>query len=146
MTEHIDDDNNGPFITNMRGLIPEHYLNSQLLTLLDWSACYQDLFTRLHPAGFVCPSCGSEERVGHGKTRASFPIYRCKREGCGRTYSILTGTVFCGTSLDARGLVLFMRLLAIGKGDLEIGVEVGLHRNSVADFRRKIETYGKLAR
>lgn len=122
------------------GLLPEEYSQTPTVNLLSWEACYTELFMRLHPAGFAC-SCGSAERIGHGKTRASFPVYMCK--GCGSTYSILSGTPFSGTKLGAKELVLFMRLWATATPPVEIGRQIGLHKTSVLQLQEKLRIYAK---
>lgn len=122
------------------GLLPEEYQQTQMVDLLSWEACYNELFLRLHPAGFFC-SCGSSERIGHGRTKACFPIYMCK--ACSKTYSILTGTPFSGTKLGAKELVLFMRMWAGAAAPAEIGRQIGLHRSSVLQLQEKLRIYAK---
>jgi len=122
------------------GLLPEEYQQTPMVSLLSWEACYNELFLRLHPAGFFC-SCGCSERICHGKTRACFPVYMCR--SCRRTYSILTGTPFSGTKLGAKELVLFMRMWAGSVPPAEIGKQVGLHRSSVLQLQEKLRIYAK---
>lgn len=120
------------------GLLPEEYASTPTVALLSWNACYNELLARLHPAGFACP-CGSDQRIGHGRTRAGFQVFMCK--ACGATYSILTGTPFSGTKLGAKELVLFMRLWAADRPAVEIGAQIGLHRSSVLQLQDKLRIY-----
>jgi len=127
-------------ITHTTGLLPSLYLEKPLLFFLDWAACYNELFLRLHPDGFFC-SCGSDKRYAHGYTNAKFPVYQCRE--CSRTYSILSGTPLSGTKLGAKEIVLFMRLWADGETPVKIGQQVGLHRTSVLLLQDRLRLYAE---
>jgi len=138
MTSSIQTEPRG--IRNTSGIKPSDYSLVPMVDLLDKERCYHELRMRMHPDGLSC-SCGSQERMGHGKTAAGFPVFRCR--ACGKTYTILSGTPFSGTKLDARRIVLFMRLWAAGERVDRIGREIGLHRNSVQMLMTKLTVYGK---
>lgn len=127
-------------IRSTAGILPDEYGQTPIISLLSWEACYNELFMRLHPTGFAC-SCGSTERMGHGRTKTCFPVYMCR--DCSSTYSILSGTPFSGTKLGAKELVLFMRLWAFGVAPVKIGREIGLHRTSVQALQEKLRIYAK---
>ena len=127
-------------IRNTSGIIPGEYAAVPMVELLDRERCYRELLRRLHPDGLAC-GCGCREAIGHGRTRAGFPVSRCR--GCGTTYTVLSGTPFHGTQLDAVRIVLFMRLWAAGEPVERIGREIGLHRNSVQLMITRLTVYGK---
>ena len=124
------------------GVRPEEYAATMLADLLHPDRCYDELRRHLHPAGLAC-SCGERDAIGHGRTRAGLPVHRCR--ACGTTYTVLSGTPFNGTKLDAVRIVLFMRLWAAGESAERIGREIGLHRNSVQMLITKLTMYGKYA-
>jgi hypothetical protein len=124
------------------GVRPEEYAATMLVDLLHPDRCYRELLQRLHPDGLAC-SCGERDAIGHGRTRAGLQVNRCR--ACGTTYTILSGTPFNGTKLDAARIVLFMRLWAAGESAERIGREIGLHRNSVQMLITKLTMYGKYA-
>lgn len=120
------------------GLRPEEWRRVELAGLLDPEACYRELVARLHPDGLRC-SCGAAERIRYGASRTGYPLFRC--QACRSVYSVLSGTVFSGTSLSARRLVLLMRLWADGRTPKEIAAAVGLHRNSVRQLQARAALY-----
>lgn len=129
-----------PAVRVTAGLNPAAYLETPLADLLDRQASYNELLSRLHPDGLRC-SCGSVDRISHGRNRTGYPVYKCR--DCGSVYFILSGTVFSGCTMEAHRLVLFMRLLAAGQKPAEIGRAVGLHRNSVAQLMAKVSVYSR---
>lgn len=131
----------GRVVRNTAGLVPDEYQQTPLLELLSWEACYTELFLRLHPGGFRC-GCGSEERIGHGRSKNNFPVYRCRN--CGGVYSILTGTPLSGTTMGARELVLFMRLWGSKAGNEEMAKALGMHRSSVLQMKTKLAIYARI--
>ena len=127
------------------GIRPEEYGSTGIVELLDWTACYSELFRRIHPWGLRCPKgCPDDRPYAHGYTASKYPRYKCQH--CGAVYTILTGTPFSGTRLGARELVVFMRLWGIGAADHEIAKEVGLAAESVRQLRMRLiahRKYGK---
>jgi hypothetical protein len=59
--------------------------------MLDDQACLDWLSAHLHPAGLVCPHCGSQERRLF-RRHTFFPGYRCGV--CDGYYTLLSGMVF----------------------------------------------------
>lgn len=122
------------------GLRPELYTDISLVEMMDWTACYTELFKMFHPGGLFC-SCGSDDMRGHGRSKTGYPVYRCM--DCGYHYSMLSGTVFSGCTLDARRLLLFMRLWGDGRTAEDMAAALGLHRNSVLQLMTKVKMYRK---
>lgn len=127
-------------VRNTSGLDVKTYISTPMVELLDWSASYEELIKKLHPAGLRC-SCGADNYTGHGKSRTGNPVYKCRE--CGATYNILSGTIFSGCTIDARGLVLFMRLMAEGMQSGAIGRAVGLHGKTVHKLMQKVKIYSR---
>lgn len=128
-------------IFNPCGVRSEGWLQKPMFELIgkDLSDAFVEKI--LHPKGLVCAKCKGPERIRYGLTSNGFQSYRCK--DCGKIYSVLTGTIFSGTAMDSRRLVVFMRMLGMGSKDGEICEQIGLVVSSVAEWRRKLAAYCK---
>ena len=62
--------------------------------LFDDSLCLVWLERHLHPNGFVCPQCGSDNRR-HFRIQGYYAAYRCRV--CAKYYTLLSGTAFEGS-------------------------------------------------
>jgi len=68
-----------------------------------------------HPKGLYCPGCGAprEQAREFRRHKRGFVDYRCYL--CQRTYNLYTGTIFAGSNLEPRRVVLLVR--GVCKGD-----------------------------
>ena len=122
------------------GLNPMTYKRTPMIDLLKDDACYQVVADELHPKGLAC-SCGSPSAMKYGKNRNDYPMYKCKE--CGSYYSLLSGTPFSGSTLDAKSLYLFMRLWATGSSSREIADAIDKHPQTVAELQARVSAYRK---
>jgi transposase-like protein len=105
--------------------------------LFDDSLCLLWLERHLHPAGFVCPHCGSANRrlfrrQGHSDA------YRCRE--CDRYYTLLSGTAFEGSRQRPATLVLLLRGITKGESTARLARELHLSRQTVHTLRQRIQT------
>src|SRR6266540_2349757 len=105
--------------------------------LFDDSLCLVWLSRHLHPAGFVCPHCGSARgrlfrRQGH------YDAYRCRV--CDGYYTLLSGTVFEGSRQRPATLVLLLRGIAKGEPTARLARELHLSRQTVHMLRQRLQT------
>jgi transposase-like protein len=94
--------------------------------LLDASICMIWLERHLHPAGFVCPHCGSTKRRLF-RQQKHFPAYRCR--DCDGYYTLLSGTAFEKTRQSPATLVLLLRGITKGESTARLARELHLSRN-----------------
>ena len=68
-----------------------------------------------HPQGLQCPKCGAAKHEAREfrEHKSGVVDYRCHI--CQRTYNLYTGTMFAGSNLEPRRLVLLVR--GVCKGD-----------------------------
>lgn len=130
----------GKLVRVTGGMNPALYVDRPLAVLLDEQATYDQLLQLFHPDGMRCP-CGSENRIGWGSTKTEFPLYRCRE--CGKTYFLLTDTVFSGCHLNGRKLFLLMRMLGDGRTVEEIGIEINMAAQSVQRLIDRVHLYSK---
>jgi transposase-like protein len=107
-----------------------------IAALFDDSLCLLWLERHLHPAGFVCPHCGSADRrlfrhQGHDDA------YRCRV--CDGYYTLLSGTVFEGSRKRPAVLVLLLRGIAKGESTARLARELQLSRQTVHTRRQQIQ-------
>lgn len=122
------------------GLDTQNYLDTSMVRLMSVPESYTELGKRMHPSGLCCPcGSGSSDAYGHGRNANGYPVFRCRE--CGKTYSILTGTLFSGCTLGARELLLMLRMIGEQQTAAEIGPMVGLTRKAVAQMMVKIKIY-----
>jgi rubredoxin len=117
-------------IFNQLGVRSEEWLKKPMFELIDKDISDQFVENILHPDGLLCPRCKGEDRIRFGLTSNGFQSYRCKK--CDKIYSALTGSIFSGTAMDSRRLVVFMRMLGMGGKDSEISKQIDLVDASVA--------------
>lgn len=104
--------------------------------LLDGATCLDWLEQHIHPAGFVCPHCGSCDRRLFVKTQA-FPAYRCRT--CDGYYTVLTNTVFEKTCQRPPTLVLLLRGIAKGESSARLARELNISRKQLYTLRLRVQ-------
>lgn len=131
-------------IRNTSGIHPDEYAGTSMLDLLDGTACYVELCNKIHPQGLACGHCGSNDRMGHGSSRKGYPRYKCR--SCGGIYTILSGTPFNGTRLNAKELILFMRMWDYDRPAHEIAAAVGQNRDTIYLLKKNLILHKKYNR
>jgi transposase-like protein len=82
-----------------------------LTDLLDDQESVAWVEKHFHPKGLRCPGCGATtQQAREFRThKRGFVDYRC--HNCQRTYNLYTGTIFAGSNLEPRRVVLLVRSL-----------------------------------
>lgn len=124
-------------IKNRNGLDPEKF--GKITEAIGFEESMALLEANFHPGGLRCHACGSSRRVGGGKTTKGMPRYRCTE--CKTTYTVLSGTIFSGSKMGAKEIVVFMFLLSIGADAAAISSQVGIAIPAVRMVRNKVEFY-----
>jgi transposase-like protein len=106
--------------------------------LLNEEGCKQWLERHLHPNGFVCPQCQSQERRFHRQQR-SFESYLCR--ACGCYYTLLTGSAFAGSRQSARTLVLLLRGISKGESTNRLHRELDMSYKQVLTLRHRLQQH-----
>ena len=104
--------------------------------LFDDSLCLLWLERHLHPAGFVCPHCGSANRRVF-RRQSHYDAYRCR--ACDGYYTLLSGTIFEGSRKRPAVLVLLLRGIAKGESTARLARELHLSRQTVHTRRQQIQ-------
>ena len=104
--------------------------------LFDDSLCLLWLERHLHPAGFVCPHCGSANRRLF-RRQGHYDAYRCRV--CDGYYTLLSGTVFEGSRKRPAVLVLLLRGISKGDSTARLARELQLSRQTVHTRRQQIQ-------
>jgi transposase-like protein len=105
--------------------------------LFDDSLCLLWLERHLHPAGFVCPHCGSANRRLF-RRQGHYDAYRCRV--CDGYYTLLSGTIFEGSRKSPAVLVLLLRGISKGESTARLARELQLSRQTVHTRRQQIQT------
>ena len=101
---------------------------------IEWMKIY------FHPNGWRCPGCQAtteQARVFRLRKRGLVD-YRCQL--CQRVYNLYTGTLFAGSNLDPRRLVLLLRGICKGEPSTVLAQELSLSRLCVHRWRKRIQT------
>jgi transposase-like protein len=95
-----------------------------------------------HPKGLRCPRCGAtrEEAREFRQHKRGFVDYRCYH--CHRTYNLYTGTLFAGSNLAPRRVVLLVRGICKGEPATVLAEELSLSRQSVHRWRKRLQANG----
>ncbi len=120
------------------GLDPGAYLCSPA-DWLDRERCLNKLQELMHPQGLVCPDCRSSQRSLYGILGEGTQRYRC--QNCGRTYNVLSGTIFHSCRFSPRQIVLFFWLIALGSTDAAIARALGCNAQTIKVMRAKVHAY-----
>jgi transposase-like protein len=100
---------------------------------LEWVEKY------FHPKGLRCPDCGaSPQQAREFRThKRGFVDYRCQK--CQRTYNLYTRTIFAGSKLEPRRVVLLLRGVCKGEPATVLAEELSLSRQCVHRWRKRIQ-------
>jgi transposase-like protein len=107
--------------------------------LLDEQQSVEWVEKYFHPQRLRCPGCGATTKsarefrtLGRG-----FVDYRCQK--CQRTYNLYTGTIFVGSNLEPRRVVLLLRGVCKGEPATVLAAELSLSRQCVHRWRKRIQ-------
>ena len=91
-----------------------------------------------HPKGLNCPGCGAtrEQAREFRQHKRGFVDYRCYQ--CQRTYNLYTGTVFAGSNLEPRRVVLLIRGVCKGDPATVLAEELALSRQGIHRWRKRL--------
>ncbi len=92
-----------------------------------------------HPQKLRCPSCGASTRQARvfRTHKRGFVDYRCLK--CQRSYNLYTGTIFAGSNLAPRRVVLLLRGVCKGEPATVLAEELGLSRYCVHRWRKRLQ-------
>jgi transposase-like protein len=95
-----------------------------------------------HPKGLRCPGCGAtrEEAREFRRHKRGFVDYRC--QNCQRTYNLYTGTLFAGSNLTPRRVVLLIRGICKGEPATVLAEELSLSRQCIHRWRKRLQANG----
>ncbi len=107
--------------------------------LLDEQESIEWVEKYFHPHGLRCPSCDAlPEHARHFRTRKrGFVDYRCR--DCQQVYNLYTGTLFAGSKLEARQVVLLLRSICKGEPATVLAEELALSRRCIHRWRKRIQ-------
>ena len=95
-----------------------------------------------HPKGLRCPTCGAgkhQARLFRQRQRGTLD-YRCR--ACGTVFNLYHGTLFSGSNLRPRQAVLLLRGVCKGESASMLAEELGLSRQSVHTWRKRLQANG----
>ena len=107
--------------------------------LLDEQESIEWVEKYFHPTGLSCPGCGSspaQARRFRTHKRGSVD-YRCQQ--CQSVYNLYSGTVFAGSNLEPRRVVLLLRGVCKGEPSTVLAEELSLSRQSVHRWRKRLQ-------
>src|SRR4051794_28425231 len=92
-----------------------------------------------HPKRLRCPGCGAKTKYAREtRTRKRGLVdYRCQK--CQSTYNLYTGTIFVGSNLEPRRVVLLLRGVCKGEPATVLAEELSLSRQCVHRWRQRIQ-------
>ena len=95
-----------------------------------------------HPQGLHCPGCAAprEEARECRRHKRGFVDHRCRH--CQRTYNLYTGTLFAGSNLEPRRVVLLVRGVCKGEPATVLAEELSLSRQCVWRWRKRLQANG----
>ena len=101
-----------------------------ITALLDAQESIEWVQKHFHPHGLRCPGCGATtEQAPPFRTRKRGLLdHRCQH--CQQVYNLYTGTIFAGSNLDPRRVVLLLRGVCKGAPSTVLCAELGLSRCS----------------
>ena len=96
---------------------------------------------------FTPRACTAQAAEQHGeearefrKHKRGFVDYRCHH--CQRTYNLYTGTIFAGSNLAPRRVVLLVRGICKGEPATVLAEELALSRQCVHRWRKRLQANG----
>ena len=95
-----------------------------------------------HPPGLRCPGCKAppDQAREFRRHKRGFVDYRCHH--CQRTYNLYTGTLFAGSKLEPRRVVLLVRGVCKGDPATVLAEELALSRQSGYRWRTRLQANG----
>src|SRR4249920_58148 len=92
-----------------------------------------------HPEGLCCPGCRAtrEHAREFRRHKRGFVDYRC--HACQRAYNLYTGTLFAGSNLEPRRVVLLVRGICKGEPAPVLAEELALSRQCVHRWRKRLQ-------
>ena len=95
-----------------------------------------------HPQALQCPKCGAAKHEAREfrEHKSGVVDYRCHI--CQRTYNLYTGTMFAGSNLEPRRLVLLVRGVCKGDPATVLAEELTLSRQCVHRWRPRLQANG----
>lgn len=113
-----------------------------LTELLDEQESMVWLERHFHPQGLQCPRCGAAKHEARKfrEHKSGIVDYRC--HPCHRTYNLYTGTMFAGSNLAPRRVVLLVRGVCKGDPATELAEELALSRQCVHRWRQRLHANG----
>ena len=122
---------------------PKRVLPDDLSVLLIYFSerrCREWLINELNPGGVNCPSCGQAQDSSRLQLVYSLKRIRCC--SCGRKFSAFTGTVFEGTQLGPRQIVVMLMLMRMGRPNADIARAARISRSTVSRWRHFFRDQG----
>ncbi len=109
--------------------------------LLDEQESIEWVEKYFHPQRLRCPGCGAttQEARPFRTHQRGFVDYRCQQ--CQRTYNLYTGTIFAGSNLEPRLVVLLLRGVCKGEPATVLAEELALSRQCVHRWRKRIQEH-----
>ena len=95
-----------------------------------------------HPKGLCCPHCGARKqqaRLFRQRQRGTVD-YRCRE--CATGFNLYHGTLFSGSNLRPRQVVLLLRGVCKGETSPVLAEELSLSRQSVHAWRKRLQENG----
>ncbi len=115
--------------------------------LLDEQESIEWVEKYFHPKGLRCSGCGATtQQAREFRThKRGFLDYRCQK--CQSVYNLYTGTLFAGSNLEPRRVVLLLRGVCKGEPSSVLSQELNLSRQSVHKWRKRIQAnaYARLS-
>jgi transposase-like protein len=110
--------------------------------LLDDEASLAWVEQHFHPKGLQCPGCEAsrQEAREFRKHKRGLVDYRC--HNCQRTYNLYTGTLFVGSNLTPRRVVLLIRGICKGDPTTVLAEELALSRQCIHRWRKRLQANG----
>jgi transposase-like protein len=95
-----------------------------------------------YPKGVRCPRCGAKRTKAREfrRTRRGLIDYRCRE--CDALYNLYSGTIFAGSNLAPRQVVLLLRGVCKGESGASLAAELGLSRQSLHTWRKRLQANG----
>jgi len=110
--------------------------------LLSDEASVEWIEQHFHPKGLRCPRCKANKeqaRVFRSRQRGTLD-YRCLN--CDPVFNLYHGTLFSGSNLRPRQVVLLVRGVCKGESSPVLAEELGLWRQSVHTWRKRLQANG----
>jgi transposase-like protein len=110
--------------------------------LLSDEASSEWIEKHFHPQGVRCPACkANKQQARFFRQRQRGTIdYRCLR--CDTVFNLYHGTLFFGSNLRPRQVVLLVRGVCKGESSPVLAEELGLSRQSVHTWRKRLQANG----